>query len=218
MTFFPPNCFSLILSFMPTTKPARDHSRRVATVIKLSIDAATEEVDWFLEAFLGKRPIVPTLSIYEISAKYYGFTCHGARNHGRLNRRRQYKYKRVAPHHVRQAVSAFQYNRRNDPELLYDCAFIKHLKEYNLPHISHKYNTLHLEKWDEEAEEGSFYRRHILQYEIKKQINPFGGIYEIKTLPKACELQQYCRDNKMKGFSKHKKNELVTFIMKYNLD
>ena len=32
------------------------------------------------------------------------------------------------------------------------------------------------------------------------------------------DLKQYCRDNKMKGYSKFKKTELIRFIMKYEFD
>jgi len=39
--------------------------------------------------------------------------------------------------------------------------------------------------------------------------------YKLVTVP---ELKQYCRDNKIKGFSKYNKRDLYTYIIKYKFD
>ena len=45
-----------------------------------------------------------------------------------------------------------------------------------------------------------------------------GGKHMLLKKPQVCHLKKYCKENKMKGYSKFKKADLITFILKYEFD
>lgn len=201
MTYFPPAVFRLILAYIPTTKPAREHHNKLAKSVKKSFHTCLRFVEHnFMtdcENFndverhmRGRRYILPAPHpLVRFTYIYLDFN-----NNKRFRAHVQY-WKNAMVKVVE--AKCFMRGRLCLPSPLYDGdkGYAKHMGYC---------------KWYEANILSSMYERP--EYGHGDRL-PQVGMLVYSTV---YQMKNYCSDNRIVGYSKLKRKELALLIMKWD--